>query len=231
MTTKTGEKLRGRKRPKDVLAKAWETRRRNKKLRARQAADGPKVPRKRKASTGRKAIRSRSKLKGGFATQGALASGLSTIAAAARGDGPMTRTAPAAPIKNWSAPNKFEVMTEELLAVAGSNNRDAHREATQLTLRRMIGNESFVAEDAMCAHMRAVAAQRAINEMMADYVIYKRLRGAAPAPYLIGASAIDAIVDVLRPLGYSGESGGGRLREAAQALNRTVGSTEAELRR
>lgn len=218
MTTKTGEKLRGRKRPKDVLAKAWETRRRNKKLRARQAADGPKVPRKRKASTGRKAIRSRSKLKGGFATQGALASGLSIIAAAARGDGPMTQTAP--------APNKFEVMTEELLAVAGSNNRDAHREATQLALRRIIDNESYAAEDAMSAHMQAVAARRAVNEMMADYVIYKRLRGAAPAPYLIGASAIDAIVDVLRPLGYSGEGGGGRLREADQELNRAVGSTE-----
>lgn len=62
MTTKTGEKLRGRKRPKGTLAKAWETRRRNAKLKAKH---GPKLARAMietgEASTGPKATRSRSK--------------------------------------------------------------------------------------------------------------------------------------------------------------------------
>lgn len=80
MTTKTGEKLRGRKRDPSVLEKAWETRRANNRKDVRAAkralasmtpatkAIGSttrtpirKVPKRRsKASTGRKATRSRS---------------------------------------------------------------------------------------------------------------------------------------------------------------------------
>lgn len=43
MTTKTGEKLRGRKRPKDVLAKAWATRRKNKAAKLRAAKEKTKT--------------------------------------------------------------------------------------------------------------------------------------------------------------------------------------------
>ena len=52
MTTKTGEKLRGRKRDPSVMAKAWETRRANAKKKKRAV----------KASTGRKATPSRSEI-------------------------------------------------------------------------------------------------------------------------------------------------------------------------
>lgn len=68
MTTKTGEALRGRKRDPEVLAKAWATRRKNKRKAARvemqRSAGGLMIPvkvptpkRQSKASTGRKATR------------------------------------------------------------------------------------------------------------------------------------------------------------------------------
>lgn len=104
MTTKTGEKLRGRKRDPEVLAKAWATRRRKKRLAARQGeatiriTAAPKKRRKRQPKT-----------KGGLMTAGALV-------------GHLGASLPQAKRRGSKKPTRKRSAREQVLMVSGQSN-------------------------------------------------------------------------------------------------------------
>lgn len=116
---------------------------------------------------------------------------------------------------------KFELMTEQLLTAAGSNNRAGRRGEVEKAIRMIVADEVYQGEDNIAKALKEMAAERAICEFINDYQLYRRFRSPYQ-PIWVSASVADAIVDELSRIGYSvnGRNGGGQARGS---LERALG--------
>lgn len=213
---KIGDKLRGRKRPSAVLAKAWATRRANKRKRSARKVTVWIRPAPEGKAGGPRPTTRRSKAP---VAQGKLHRAIA-ITAAQDGKGTDNRaTAMAATAAANLAPTRFDGYAERLLELAGSNNRANARPKVLEQVRFICSEERYNAEEAQRQFGRRMQNNIMLIELMANYKALQRPGGVNFAPYTVTASTMDAVVEALGRMGYS---------ETGKTPMRTMGPDEAK---
>lgn len=171
-----------RKRPRSVMTKAWVTRHAKMLLTPAAEPTGVKMPPPNKPASGkgRKTHRSESM----------------TLTEA-------QNTLRAGPVEANDAPSKLEVLTEQLLATAKSNNRAEARPRVRHELANMLQTEHYSGLEDGIKYQKENTDTAVLCSLVASFHLGRRLDGARYMPSVIGTVTMRAVVELLESLGYT----------------------------
>jgi hypothetical protein len=104
-----------------------------------------------------------------------------------------------------AAPSKLEIVTEQLLATAKSNNRDAARPMVRHELGNLLQTEHYAGVEEGMRFEKAQASEAVLCGLVAAFHLGQRMDGARFSPSVIGSVTMKAVIALLESLGYTAD--------------------------